>query len=158
LSPAQKEDPVAAGSGIELTDEVAKRVNSALEDRKPITVSYVGLDNRPHMSLRGSTHVHGADQLAIWVRHATGGIVDAIGTNPAVGLLYRDSDARTTYVFSGRARVASDDATRAAVFEASPKPEQDHDPERNGVAVVIDLDEVKGGTVGGSQVSMRRAG
>lgn len=143
-------------AGIELTEEIIERVDGALAGRKPITVSYVGLDGRPHMSLRGSTHVHGPDKLAIWVRHASGGIVDAIARNPAVGLLYRDSDARTTYVFSGRASVASDDATRKTVFDASPEFERDHDPEQAGVAVVIELDEVKGGTVGGTQVSMSR--
>lgn len=143
-------------SEIKLADEIAERVNNALVTGKAITVTYIGRDNRPHMSLRGSTHVHSADQLAIWVRHREGGIAEAIATNPAVGLLYRDSESRTTYVFSGRARIASDDATRDAVFEASPQPERDHDPERRGVAVVIDVDEVKGGTVGGTQVSMAR--
>lgn len=149
---------MTAGSDIKLSDEIVERVNGALANGKPITVSYVGVDNRPHMSLRGSTQVHSPDQLAIWVRHSGGGIVEAIGVNPAVGLLYRDSASRTTYVFSGRARVAGDEATRNAVFEASPKPERDHDPERHGVAVLIDLDEVKGGTVGGTQVSMTRGG
>lgn len=147
---------MATESGITLTGEIAERINSALENRKPLTVSYVGLDNRPHLSLRGSTHVYGPDQLALWVRHSTGGIVGAISANPAVGLLYRDADTRTTYVVSGRARVAGDESTRSAVFEASPKVERDHDPERLGVAVLIDVDEVKGGTVGGAQVSMTR--
>ena len=147
---------MTTGLGISLTDEIVERVNSALASRKPIVVTYVGTDNRPRMSLRGSTHVHAPDQLAIWVRKAEGGIVDAIDANPAVGLLYRDSDSRTTYVFSGRARVASDEETRRAVYDASPEPERDHDPDRNGVAVLIDLDEVKGGTVGGTQVSMSR--
>ena len=147
---------MATESGIALTGEIAERINNALENRKPLTVSYVGLDNRPHMSLRGSTHVYRADQLAIWVRHSEGGIVEAISANPAVGLLYRDADSRTTYVVSGRAHVAGDESTRRAVFDASPKVEQDHDPERLGVAVLIDVDEVKGGTVGGAQVSMTR--
>jgi hypothetical protein len=147
---------IANGTGIALTEEITERINGALAGKKPVTVTYVGLDDRPHMSLRGSTHVHGPDQLAIWVRHASGGIVDAIARNPAVGLLYRDSDSRTTYVFSGRAAVVDDEAVRSAVFDASPEPERDHDPDRKGVAVVVDLDEVKGGTVGGTQVSMSR--
>jgi general stress protein 26 len=149
---------VTTGLGISLTDEIVERVNSALSNRKPIVVSYVGTDDRPRMSLRGSTHVHRPDQLAIWVRKAEGGIVEAIAGNPAVSLLYRDSDSRTTYVFSGRAHVASDEATRREVFDASPEPERDHDPDRLGVAVLIDLDEVKGGTVGGTQVAMSREG
>jgi hypothetical protein len=149
---------MAAESGIVLTDEIVKRVNDALTSGKALTVSYVDRDNRPHLSLRGSTHVHGADQLAIWVRHSEGGLADAIKVNPALGLLYRDAETRTTYVFSGRARIASDEATRKSVFDASPEPERDHDPDRHGVAVVVDLDTVKGGTVGGTQVSMTRSG
>ncbi len=102
-------------------------------------------------------HVHGPDRLALWVRHAEGGIAGAVETNPALALLYRDADSRTTYVFSGRARIADDEETRDAVFRASPQAEQDHDPDRLGVAVLIDLDSVTGGTVGGAQVSMARA-
>jgi len=88
---------MTASTGIELSDEIVERVNSALVSGKAVTVSYVGVDNRPHMSLRGSTHVHGPDKLAIWVRHAKGGIAEAVEANPAVGLLYRDpSRARPT--------------------------------------------------------------
>ncbi|MFC7658787.1 hypothetical protein ACFQV8_23810 [Pseudonocardia benzenivorans] len=63
---------IANGTGIALTEEITERINGALAGKKPVTVTYVGLDDRPHMSLRGSTHVHGPDQLAIWVRHASG--------------------------------------------------------------------------------------
>lgn len=143
-------------SGIVLTDEIVQRVNGALAARKPIAVSYVDEENRPHLSLRGSTHVHGPDQLALWVRQAKTGLAEAIATNPALALLYRDSDTRTTYVFSGRAKVVDDEDTRDAVFRAIPQVEQDHDPDREGVAVLVDLDTVTGGTVGGTQVSMSR--
>jgi hypothetical protein len=147
-----------AETDIALTGEIAERINGALASRKPITVSYVGLDNRPHLSLRGSTHVYATDQIGMWVRNTTGGMVEAIAANPAVGLLYRDPESRTTYVLNGRARVVDDETTRRAVFDATPQVEQDHDPERHGVAVLIDVDEVKGGTVGGVQVSMIRGG
>jgi general stress protein 26 len=143
--------------GITLTDEIVRRVNSALADRKPLAVSYVDQDGHPHLSLRGSTHVHAPDQLALWVRRAGSGLARAIAANPALALLYRDADTRTTYVFSGRARVVDDEDVRDAVFRASPEVEQDHDPERAGVAVLVDLDSVTGGTVGGTQVSLARA-
>jgi hypothetical protein len=143
-------------SGIALTDEIVQRVNSALADRKPLAVTYVDQEGRPHLSLRGSTHVHAPDQLAIWVRHAGRGLAGAVATNPALALLYRDADTRTTYVFNGRARVVDDEDVRDAVFRASPQFEQDHDPDRAGVAVVIDIDSVTGGTVGGTQVDLKR--
>jgi hypothetical protein len=151
----RREGPTVA-TGIDLSGEIAERVDSALANGKALAVSYVDGDNRPRMSLRGSTHVHGPDQLALWVRHAEGGLAGAIAANPAVALLYRDAGTRTTYVFSGRARVAGDEATRDAVFRASPQVEQDHDPDRLGVAVLVDLDSVTGGTVGGAQVAMTR--
>ncbi|OLT09429.1 hypothetical protein BJF78_30665 [Pseudonocardia sp. CNS-139] len=145
---------MTTGLGIALTDEIVERVNSAQPSAKPIVVGYVK-DGAPKLSLRGSTHVHSPDQLAIWARKSAG-LVEAIAENPAISLLYRDNEGRTTYVFVGRARVASDDETRNAVYDASPEFERDHDPDRNGFAVVIDLDSVTGGTVGGTQVAQKR--
>ena len=34
--------------------------------------------------------------------------------------------------------------TRTAIFEGSPKGERDHDPDRTGVAVVVELTRVRG--------------
>lgn len=143
-------------SGIAIPQDVAERVNRALSDGKPIAVAYVTPDSRPVLSLRGSTHVHSDDQLAIWVRHARGGLIQSVTANPSVSLLYRDSQERTTFVFSGRGHVAEDDATRKAVYEASPEVERDHDPERQGAALIIDVDAIQGGTVGGSRISLER--
>lgn len=142
--------------GLVIPRDVAERVNSALADKRPIAVAYVTPDGRPVLSLRGSTHVHGDDQLAIWVRHARGGLIESVTANPNVSLLYRDSQERTTFVFSGRAHVSGDDATRKAVYDASPEAERDHDPERQGAALIIDVDAIQGGTVGGSRISLER--
>jgi len=142
----------AEAAKVVLPEYVTSRLNRALVDGKPMVVGYVDEEGRPQLSLRGSTHVLGQSQLAIWVRHADGQLVRSIATNPNVSVLYRDSTERTTFVFSGRARVDNDEATRKEVFEGSPQPEQDHDPERHGVAVVIDLDRAVGGTVGGFQL------
>jgi hypothetical protein len=144
------------GPGLVIPLAVAKRVNNALADGKPIVVGYVTADGRPTLSLRGSTRVHSDDQLAIWVRHAQGGFIQSVAGNPEVCLLYRDSQERTTFIFSGRARVADDAPTRQAVYEAIPQVEKDHDPERNGAALIIDIDRLQGGTVGGDQVSLER--
>ncbi len=46
--------------------------------------------------------------------------------------------------FQGRARIATDEATRAKVFESAPEREQKSYPERKGLAIVIDLDKVQG--------------
>jgi hypothetical protein len=46
--------------------------------------------------------------------------------------------------FEGRARVVSDETERNQVFEAAPAREQNGDPDRKGLAVVIELDKVSG--------------
>jgi hypothetical protein len=137
-------------SQVVIPDEVASRVNAARDAGKPITLAYVAPDGFPVVSLRGSVHVHGPGQLALWVRHADGDLIRAIRVNPKVSLLYRDNDDRTTLVFSGLARVTDDAAERNRIFDESPTGERDHDPERTGAAVVIDLRYLEGGSVGPS--------
>jgi hypothetical protein len=46
--------------------------------------------------------------------------------------------------FHGRARIATDEAERERVFGNAPEREQKSDPERKGVAIVIDLVKVEG--------------
>jgi hypothetical protein len=46
--------------------------------------------------------------------------------------------------FKGRARIATDADERKKVFEAAPAREQQSDPERKGLAVIVDLDSVEG--------------
>jgi hypothetical protein len=58
-------------------------------------------------------------------------------------MIYRSA---TTPVlqFHGRARITTDEAERVRVFENAPEREQKSDPERKGVAIVIDLAKVEG--------------
>ena len=44
--------------------------------------------------------------------------------------------------FHGRARMVDAPEVSAAVYERSPQPERERDPERAGVAVIMDLDRV----------------
>jgi hypothetical protein len=145
---------------IDLSGEIAEHVNSAYSAGIPLTISYVDAKGRPHLSIRGSIHVHGTDQLALWVRdnyvgsmtptrrdEADGGIVAAIVTNPEVSVLYRNAGTLTTYVLAGRARVVADAADRDAIYEALPVGEQGHSSNREGTAIVVDVDHVVGGSL-----------
>ena len=96
------------------------------------------------MSFRGSTHAYSDDQLAIWLRKAEGGLTKAIAKNPKVALMYRDEDAKATYMFQGRAHIDSSDAARKKVYDAMAQVERDHDFAHLGVAMIIDLDLVEG--------------
>ena len=66
-----------------------------------------------------------------------------IRANPNVALVYR-SATTPALQFHGRARIAADEAERTRVFESAPEREQASDPERKGVAVIVDLDRIEG--------------
>lgn len=129
------------------------------------------------MSVRASIHVHSPSELAFWVREGyvgtmtpgaqvgapsnvpaaknhQSGVLTAIEKNPLVAVLYREG--RTTYVFSGHARVVNDDDVRNQIFASIPPGEQNHSTlasgERTGTPVIIDLDHVVGGSLGDGAV------
>jgi len=130
-------------SALVLTQQIKDLVNGALESGNPILLAAVDAQHRPVLSFRGSTQVHSDDSLGLWVRNAEGGTLTAIQHNPQVALMYRS--ATVPFVkFEGRARVATDEAERNQVFDAAPERERNGDPDRKGLAVVIELDKVSG--------------
>ena len=129
---------------LQLTDEIVTEIGGAFENGRPVMIAYVDADGYPHMSYRGTTQVLGAQQLAVWARDPNGGLPNAVVERPRVTLFYRNPEVRQTFVFYGRARIATDDSTRTHVYEHSPEFEQGMDPERAGVAIVIELDRVDG--------------
>ncbi|MYE47254.1 MAG: pyridoxamine 5'-phosphate oxidase family protein [Chloroflexi bacterium] len=127
---------------IVLTDEMRRAIADALDDGCPVISSSVDGEGQPSMSFYGSTQVHSDDQLAIWVRNPAGDILRRIAANPRIAFLYRNPAQRQMWQFHGRARVVDDAETRTAIYDGSHKAERDRDPERLGVAVVVDLDRV----------------
>ena len=132
--------PVSDG----LPEIVRGLVNGALANGTPMCVAYVDADGQPVLSLRGSTQVFSDRQLCIWVRNPNGGLPTAVRSNPRVSLLYRDSKTRTTLIFQGRGRIEADPAVRERVFALSPEVEQNHDPERHGLALIIEIERAQG--------------
>ena len=129
---------------IELTDSIRSNVNGAIDKNRVLTAAYIDDEGKPHATFFGSIHAHSNDQLALWVRDPKGGMPRAITTRPWVSLVYADISSRTYYRFQGRARVATDTATRDRVFTEMHAIEQTFDAERKGAAIVIDLDAVDG--------------
>lgn len=126
-----------------LTPEIKQLVNDALTNGAPLLLAAVSADGKPVLSFRGSVQVASDNQLSLWVRNGQGGTLEAIRRNPNVALAYRSATTPVVQ-FHGRARIAEDDAERAQVFERAPDRERAADPERKGVAVLIDLDRVEG--------------
>jgi hypothetical protein len=144
-------------SPVKLTEEMRDAVNGALANGTPVVVAYVDERGQPRLSFRGSTQVFSDDQLAIWVRNPEGGLPRALSTNPRATLLYRSPQPRMLLTFEGRGRVDPADATRRTVYEQAPEPERNADPERKGVALIVDLDRVTGFTPAGRILMQRPA-
>jgi len=127
---------------IVLTDEMKGAVNAAFADGFPIIASSVDADGQPSLQFFGSAQVYDDDQLAVWARNPEGGFLRRIAANPHVAMLYRNPGQRLSWQFHGRARVVEDAAVRDVIYDRADERERNIDPERAGIAVVIDLDRV----------------
>jgi hypothetical protein len=109
-----------------------------------MAVSFVRDDGSPSVTFRGGTYVHGPTELAIWVRKRDSGLATAIAQRPRVSLVFVEQEGPGAHYLAieGRARVASE--LDEQVYSAIVEPERQRDPERQGVAVVVDVDSVTG--------------
>jgi predicted pyridoxine 5'-phosphate oxidase superfamily flavin-nucleotide-binding protein len=147
--------PPPPATALVLTPAIKDAVNGAFANGTPVIVAYVDAEGRPHLSPRGTAQAFSDDQLALWNRDPRGGMTRGIAANPNVALSYRDPKTRTAYQFAGRARVATEPAERTRIYDSSPEIERNMDPRRRGVAVIVDLDRVEGGSPSG-RVRMER--
>lgn len=140
---------------VSLTAEMKEAINGAFGSGKPIVIAYVDEDGKPQVSYRGSTQAFSASQLAIWVRNPQGRILESIAKNPSVALVYGDfnPDDRRFLMLRGNARRETDAASSDLIYDNAHEFERSQDPERNGVAVVIDLTSVTG-FFGGERIDM----
>ena len=127
---------------IELDEEIRRRLAHAIDDQKTLTAAYVDVDGKPHISFYGSTHVHESDQLAIWVRNPDGALLRTLPERPDIAFIYGDISSRVYYTFAGRGRVADTAEARDRVYDEMHAIERKFDPDKKGVAVLIDLDKV----------------
>jgi uncharacterized pyridoxamine 5'-phosphate oxidase family protein len=130
-------------------------INNARTNETPICVAHTGEDGNPVLTFRGSIQVWSDTELCAWIRQASGGLMRAIAKNPIVSLAYRDGP-RAMLLMTGRARMVSDPTIRDRVFEITPEVEQNHDPNRKGTAMIIEIDRMQGFTTGGEPVRMVR--
>lgn len=129
---------------IVLTTAIRARINNAEEDLMPVLLGYVSGEGCPEQMYRSSIHVYGDDQLAFWNPRPDGRFLESIAAKPGMSAIYRHSDTHEMLELSGRARVIDDEAEAQRIYDARPEIVQRADPDRRGVAVVIDLDRVTG--------------
>lgn len=134
---------MADAAELKLTDEIKALVSAALDSGNPLLLGAVDPANKPLLSFRGSAIPFSDTQLSFWARNAGGGTLAAIRQNPQVAFMYRSATVPMLQ-FTGRARITEDAAERDKAFSLSSPKEQERDPDRKGVAVIVDLDTVNG--------------
>jgi hypothetical protein len=143
---------------LDISEAIGELFKHALiPNLKPVSVAYVDDAGKPQISHRGTTQRLNSKQLAIWARNPEGGIVSAMASKPAIVLHYSDFTDLANRVYLnvvGRGHVEPDEAIRRTVFENSPELERNQDPDRKGVAIVIDVEAVNG-IMGGEILQMR---
>jgi hypothetical protein len=123
---------------INLDDEVGTRLAGAIDSGNVLTAAYVDSAGKPHISFYGSTHVHGPDSLALWVRNPASELLRTLPERPHIAFIYGDVANRVYYTFEGRGRVAEE--VRDQVYQGMHPIERQFDPEAGGVPVVVELD------------------
>ncbi len=140
-------------STLDLTGEIAAGIDGAAERGRTLVIGYVADDGAPALSFRGSVLVRGPQQLALWARNPEDGLTTAIAERPQVSLLFFEVDGPGPRYLSIRGRAHVDPSANDEVYAQMAEMERERDPERKGVAVVVDVDRVDGfGADGGFQL------
>jgi len=141
---------------VDLSGEIAEAINGAAASGTAMLIAYTDADGRPSMSFRGSTQVYSSDQVAVWARNPDSGLPENVKERPLVSLMYynRQTPGPFFLTIKGRARVAPE--ANEHVYDHMIQGERDRDPERQGVAVVVDVDSVTGAGPDG-RISQERA-
>jgi hypothetical protein len=111
----------------------------------PLVVGYVDSAGNPSLSFRGSALVYAVDQIAIWARDRDRGLAAEIVNRPEVALVYFGNlEGPGAHFLSIRGRAHVEPSANTAVYDSMVASERGRDPEKAGVAVIIDVDSVSG--------------
>jgi hypothetical protein len=125
--------------------DIPAALDTALERGRQVTLAYVDENDHPVASYRGSVHVHSPTQLAIWVRNPDSGLTRSIVDRPNVHLIYYGAGEGPGPIFLGfKGSAHTEPSENDTVYGASAERERNADPERNGVAVIVDVESVRG--------------
>jgi hypothetical protein len=137
---------------VDLTGEITAAVDGAAARGHTLALGFVDDAGYPVVSFRGSTQVHSATQLALWARNADSGFAKAIAERPQVTLVFFEPGGPGAMYLSFRGRAHVDASANDAVYANMIEGERGQDPDRKGVAVIIDVESVQGmGAEGGFQ-------
>ena len=137
---------------IDLTGPIQHVIDGSLERAgRACAVGYIDQDGYPAVSHRGSTHVISPTQLAVWTRQPNDGLAKGVAANPRVTVAFFDP-AGDPLMLSMRGTARVDASRNDEVYAGIGAMEQGYDPDKGGVAVIIDVESVRGFGAGGPVV------
>ena len=137
---------------IKLTEEMSELFETALADGFSCLVGTASKDGQPQISPKGSVMVFDDETLAFWERSKRSGL-ENIKENPKVVVYYNHPVKRVRWRFYGEASIEESGPIREEVMSRTVQAELDRDPERQGVAVLIRVDQV--GELSGNVLQQR---
>ena len=126
---------------INITDEMRQLIDNALADRVPCILGTASQDRRPQISMRGSILVFDRETLAYWERSKRSALENIVDNNQVV-IFYNNPEKRIRWRFHGTATVYEQGATREDVMNRTVQAELDRDPDRQGVAILVQVDQI----------------
>lgn len=134
---------------IKMTDQMAHLLREALNDGVPCLVGTATKDGMPQISPKGSVSVLDEEHLGYWERSFRSAH-SHLAENPNVVIFYRNADRAdeigyrgAAMRFYGVARVVEDGPERERVWEATVPMEQERDPEKKGVGIIVRVDRIE---------------
>lgn len=134
---------------ISMTPLMAELLDKALADGTPCLLGTATRSGDPQISPKGSVAVFDERTLSYWERSKRSALAH-VGENPRVVVYYRNPSranempyAGAALRFHGSARVIENGDVRERIWEKTIKAEQDRDPEKKGVGVLIDVDRIE---------------
>ena len=126
---------------INLPEDVRTAIDTALAEDAyyPCVWTTVDETGQPSSSFFGTTQVLSDHEVAIWMRTPSRGFLARIAKNPKCSMLYRNHETKFGFQIHGEARLVEDAATARRVYDKSPEVERNADPDRQGVAVIVDV-------------------
>ena len=137
---------------IKLTNEMRDHLDTALADGFPCLVGTASKDGWPQISPKGSVMVFDDETLAYWERAKRSGL-ENVRENPKVAVYYSNQAKRLRWRFYGIATIHESGAIRDEVMSRTVQAELDRDPDRQGVAILIRVDQV--GELSGNVLQQR---
>jgi hypothetical protein len=134
---------------IKMTDLMRRLLDQALSDGVPCLVGTATRDGKPQISPKGSVAVLDEQNLCYWERSHRSALAH-VSENPNVVVYYRNA-ARAEEIkvrgaamrFHGVARVIADGPDRERIWNATIPAEQERDPEKKGVGVMIRVSRIE---------------